>query len=296
MSVQNYETYFKELILSDEKLHKLQKVLLGIVEDIDYVCRKYLINYSLSGGSCLGAVRHQGFIPWDDDVDILIQGYDKKRFYDAILKEFPDKYEIQDYDYNKTANIVSKVILKGTKLVELFTENWPYTHGIFVDIFTFENTNGTKLGIKIRKFFLKLFKLLYCKKMYCKYPPTYIQSKFKEYPELKKYYNRRMWIANLFFFLSAEKCFKIYYKLRIHNKKTGYVSVPDTTYDYDDEIFKYDDICETIDAEFEGKSFKILKNYDLYLKQLYGDYMKIPPEKDRHRHISLEVNFGDYIK
>ena len=74
--------------VDDEMLKKIQNVLLGILDDIITVCEKYKIPYTLGGGSVLGAVRHQGFIPWDDDIDVNFSRRDYERFIPAFRKEF----------------------------------------------------------------------------------------------------------------------------------------------------------------------------------------------------------------
>ena len=289
----NIEQYFKELILTDEQIAKLHQSLLEMLVDVDYVCRKYNIRYSLSGGSCLGAVRHKGFIPWDDDVDILIFGEDKKRLFDAVLKEFSEKYGIQDFSYNGAITSVSKIVLKGTKNVEVVKENWPIDKNIFIDIFTFENT--TSKGC-IRNWKNKKIRLLFCMlfaNLYYNYKPTYVLKKCKDNKKLRKQIKFRRfcgfwvsWIKPSWFLKQIEKTCRV-------KKDDGLVCVPASPYGYNNEVFKREDFLETIDVEFEGKTLKIFKNYDMYLKKLYGDYMQIPPEEKRHRHLALELKFKE---
>lgn len=289
----NVEKFFPELILTDEQIEKLHQTLLQMLVDVDFVCRKYNITYSLSGGSCLGAVRHKGFIPWDDDVDILIFGEDKKRLFDSVLQEFPDKYGIQDFSYNGAITSVSKIVLKGTKNVELTKENWPIEKNIFIDVFTFENTTPKICFRKLKaKKIQLLFGLMFANLNYI-YKPSYMWKKSKAHKEVGKYLRLRRfvgfwvsWIKPSWFLKQIEKTCKV-------KKDDGLVCVPTSSYGYNSEVFKKEDFLETIDVEFEGKTFKIFKNYDMYLKNLYGDYMQIPPEEKRHRHLALELKFKE---
>ena len=289
----DYENCFSELILSAEDMEGLHKTLFEMLKDIHFVCEKYNIYYSLSGGTCLGAVRHKGFIPWDDDVDILIMGQEKYKFFECIKKEFGNKYEVQDFSYNNAYTVVSKIVLNNTKNVEVLKENWPINKGIFIDVFAWENVSRNKMVQKTKAFIYKFCLAMFFKKMYYKFPPKYVQSKYKEYPQLKRRYEKRKWLTRLLFFLSPRYFQKKLVSLGEKNRKTGMVCVPNSSYGYNSEIFSVDEIIETIDVEFEKFNFKILKNYDKYLKNLYGDYMIIPPENRRHRHIALELKIGD---
>ena len=88
-----YSTYFKEYILDDAMLKRLQEELFKILLDIDYVCKKHDIKYMLCGGTLIGAIRHKGFIPWDDDIDLMMIRSEAEKLVVAMREEFPEKYE-----------------------------------------------------------------------------------------------------------------------------------------------------------------------------------------------------------
>lgn len=118
----------------------IHKVLLEMMKDLDRVLQKHKIPYWLSGGSALGAVRHQGFIPWDDDMDIAMMRSDYERFLKEAVPDLPDRYVFQCYELDKKFNVCvpSKLVLKGTHIKEyntLLKSKCDHGDGLFIDIF-----------------------------------------------------------------------------------------------------------------------------------------------------------------
>lgn len=119
-------------------------VLLEMVQVIDQICRKHSIPYFLNGGSALGAVRHQGFIPWDDDLDIGMMLEDYQRFIEVLKTDLPDSYCFQCYDTHKEYNVLipgMKIRKKGTYLEEvnsLLKNRCKDSDGIFIDVFVYD--------------------------------------------------------------------------------------------------------------------------------------------------------------
>lgn len=120
----------------------VQLVLLEMLKDIDVICRKYDIPYYLTGGSCLGAVRHNGFIPWDDDADIGMLYEDYLRFIEALKQEFdPQQYYFQCFATHKEYNVcipAMKIRKRGTYLKEvnsLLKNRCKDGDGVFIDVF-----------------------------------------------------------------------------------------------------------------------------------------------------------------
>ena len=126
--------------LDDEQLLKLQRVLNKILKDIVTVCEQNDIRYTLGGGTALGAVRHHGFIPWDDDIDINMPRADYERFIPIFRQQFGDRYwihtplETKNYDL-----LLSRIRLKGTSVCTREDFGNPES-GAFVDLFIIENT------------------------------------------------------------------------------------------------------------------------------------------------------------
>lgn len=138
--------FMKEYILktnpdgSTTSVHDVQMVLLSMLKDIDKVCQKHNIPYWLTGGSALGAVRHQGFIPWDDDADIGMMRKDYERFL-KVAHELGDKYVTQSFETHKDYNVLvppMKVRRKDTYCEEynfLLKNKCKDSDGLFIDIF-----------------------------------------------------------------------------------------------------------------------------------------------------------------
>lgn len=128
-------------------VHDVQVVLLEMLKDIDELCRKNSIPYFLDGGSALGAVRHQGFIPWDDDADIAMMRSDYIRFQQVLKEQLSDKYVYQCYETDERYNVLipdMKIRKKGTYLqeVNVLLSNrcigYEGCDGLFIDVFVFD--------------------------------------------------------------------------------------------------------------------------------------------------------------
>ncbi len=139
-------------------LKALQAKLLEMLKDIDVVCRKHQITYWLSGGSALGAIRHQGFIPWDDDMDIAMMYSDYCRFLEAVKDLDSNKYIVQSFETHKEYNVTipaMKIRLKGTYCKEynyLLRNKCKDGDGIFIDVFIVDYVSeDKKIDIKWRR-------------------------------------------------------------------------------------------------------------------------------------------------
>ena len=130
---------------------KLQLIQVSIVEDIDRICRDNGLKYYIIGGTLLGAVRHKGFIPWDDDIDLVMYRDDYNKFISIIQSEYSEKYFLQNFYTDKHyTRYIAKVRLNGTHLTESYLDNSKSHDGIYVDIFPLDYTK------KNDGFYLKL--------------------------------------------------------------------------------------------------------------------------------------------
>ena len=133
------------LTLTDEQLKDLQRTLNGMLSDLDECCRRNGLTYVLGGGSCLGAVRHHGFIPWDDDVDVNMPRADLEKFLVLFEKEYGDRYWVHSPQTTKGYGLtLSRILLKGTS-VRTREDFQNEECGAFLDIFPIENTYDNKL-------------------------------------------------------------------------------------------------------------------------------------------------------
>ena len=143
----DYSSLQSGVCLSDGQLKELQTILTGMLRDIVVVCEKYQLRCFLVGGTALGAMRHGGFIPWDDDIDLAMFREDYERFIGCFEAEFAGKYYVQTPEHTAGyPSLITRVRAAGTMVrcrEDLWTDE---AHsGAWVDIFVIENTFDNKL-------------------------------------------------------------------------------------------------------------------------------------------------------
>ena len=143
----------------DELLRKVQLTELEILKTVDKICRENNIKYSLCGGTLLGAVRHKGFIPWDDDIDIAMRRDDYNRFLSLWEQSHPDGYLLQNKSNTPNfSQTFSKIRKDKTTFLQFKNEAGMYHTGIFIDIFPFDRI--TNNWIKKKLFYFRCTKYL----------------------------------------------------------------------------------------------------------------------------------------
>lgn len=277
--------------VSQEDVRKLQQTLLSMMEDIDAVCRKYSLTYFLCGGSALGAVRHGGFIPWDDDMDLVMprKDYDLLEVY--LQKEFPDSYWVQDvrtdshYDLNSM-----KIRKKGTRCLELLDPE-PEKAGIFIDIYPLEDTFDNRLLRTAHGIIGEAFLFVCSCVRLCSKRERIL--KYLEDDKSRGVVKKKLLIGRCFSFLSLTRWLRITEKVLscCHRPKSRYVSIPSGRKHYFGEMYTRQSYFPPREAAFDGHSFFIMNDPREYLEKLYGDYMSVPPESEREYHGVLELRF-----
>ncbi len=277
-----YRTY------DEETLKKLQVSMLDILRKFDGLCEKYGIKYIACGGTLLGAVRHKGFIPWDDDMDIgmLREEYDK--FLAIPKSEYEDLFELRTPESGMNYyNLVSKFYQKNTRYISELAKADGQDMGIFIEIFPFEGVsdNEKQRNRQLRK--VRRLKLIY----------TCISTRKivvldKGLVYLLKYTVKaliKIW-AKLFH-ITPEKLEKKYNDLTISDEKTELVR---TFSDQADGFMRKREWFEDlIKIEFEDYHIYIPRDYDDLLHKQYGNYMQLPPEGERENHAVALVQFAD---
>lgn len=268
--------------MKDKYLRKLQLTELEILKEIDKFCNENNIKYFLIGGTLLGAVRHKGFIPWDDDIDIGMMREDYDRFTELCKAgKFNDKYFFQCFETDKDYYLgFGKVRKNKTTFGEEDIADLKTHKGIFVDIFPYDNVpskNGFKQ--KLQAFIVKniLDAISYKKKIY----------------KLSHYYRKyAVWFFSLFpnkFLIKTQDWLS-----RIWNKKEcEYIVCLPETWSYEKSTFKKDVIFPLNKVSFEDSFFNGQNNNDAYLTQSYGDYMVIPKKSDQKTHKPLIISFTE---
>ena len=249
---------------TQQNLRSRQLKQLSILEEIDKICKRHNIEYWLDGGSLLGAIRHGGFIPWDDDIDIAMSLEDEKRFEQIAPKELPEWLFLQTPATDPgSKEPITKIRDKNSLYIEQGDDfSQPYVKGIFVDIFPFvDYPNISRKWIKIL---------------------TKEISKSNSILHHKHYYSLRSF-AEFFYFGAKYYLYSATWKIvSCFGEKTRCSDVPYLNgrgISFDKKAIKP---LGTI--KFEGKEFPAPNNPDSYLTDLYGDYMQIPPVEKREFH------------
>lgn len=265
-----------EDIISSEKQKEL---LLDMLLYIDNICRNNNIKYSLLGGTMIGAVRHKGFIPWDDDIDIVLDKDNYNKLINILKSNNNDMYDIflpnETYSYPlQFAKLINtKTILKEKSSIDEIKN-----YGLFLDIFTYNNVPDEE-DERIRH---------YNKCHY--YQNSLVRVKLNagnpSFLKKIKRLTKNIYLSIFGYKKHLKKLLELYDKYSMINTK--FVMSNNPVYGISKEIQYSDDIKEYIDIDFEGHKVMIFKNYDNILKRSYGDYMKLPPECKRINH-NLEV-------
>lgn len=263
-----------------------KKLLLEMYKDIARVCDAHNLVYMLGGGTCLGAIRHKGYIPWDDDLDLMMprDSYEKLiQFCDA--GELGDKYEIDTPRKNHDCkNPFLKVFRKGTLDVELQSENTPFPKGVFIDIFPMDSAPRNRLMQKLKGFVSDAMRRVCTSVLYAEYP----SQKYHEFMSLDKEalsrYKTRVFIGKLFGIFKHKRWVWWFDQFNSSSTDTGYTTVPTGRKGYVGEILPTSVFVPTQKAMFEGIEANVPADYDAYLTSLYKNYMAIPPVEKRERH------------
>lgn len=269
-------------------LRRLQLMQLDILKEVKKVCKKHNIKFYIMNGTCLGAVRHQGSIPWDDDIDIgmYVEDFDK---FVKLQNEFSDEYFIQTIETDSEfRTMIARIRLKGTTIIEKDFLDCDINHGVFIDIYPLFGYPENKLKAQIRSWESLLYRLLLLKTV-----PQNHGKAIKFISKFIKYLIPRR--------LKTRLIKSIHQKLRSESSDTRYVAFLygmdvtllhtikyERTWFGEPTLLKYEDVL------LPGPT-----DYDSYLKLRYKDYMKLPPiEKQSSYHsfefVDLDHSYLDY--
>ena len=280
------------IIPDEEQIKRLHAINLEIYRDIVTTCEKYGIKVSLSGGSALGAVRHKGIIPWDDDIDVMLSREDFEQFMRLFQKELGEKYYMAcpDARYSDQYDYVIRIINKETIFGDFFDKSKLFSQGITVDVLPIDYVPDNPIVYYIKGilscillFFINSNMMYYCKNDKTK--KLYTQAIF---PAI--YYYARISLGFIISFIPYQKWCYIFNYVISSKKKTKRVSIPSGRNHYFKETHSSDVFYPFAETEFEGEIAYVPHKVDEYLQALYGKhYMEIPPENKREKHICSEL-------
>lgn len=252
---------------------ELKKIQIDIILHINEFCQKHNIRYFICGGTLIGAIRHQGFIPWDDDIDIMMLREDYERFIHIYSSEDKSKYKLHSHKLNK---------------------QYPYPYVKIDDsetVFEEEIKDTFRMGVNIDLFPIDIIpesknkqRVIYRKSH------LYIQMlTLKRLPLIRR---RGIWknlllfiMHSLMFFISNRYIINSLDKIatKYRNERSSLCGVVVWGYGMR-EINKLDNYRESIYVPFESIKLPIPNGYDIYLRNLYGNYMELPPIEKRVSH------------
>ena len=261
--------------MKEISIKEIQELQLRLMRIVHKVCCEHDIKYYLISGSCLGAVRHGGFIPWDDDIDIAMMRPDYEKFISGFNAWFDtDAYFLQnewtDLDFTVP---LSRICIRGTMLEEPWAEHLRYDKSMFMDVFPLDNVpDDDTLRIKHDKA-IKFYKSLIARKVYT--------------TTSNKIYNLAKWvISKILKILPLSYLLKRRYK--IHTKYAGEntrcVSSLASKYGYKKHIMSREIYGTPRLLQFENEEFYFPEKYTEHLVRLFGEkYMELPPVEKREK-------------
>ena len=280
--------------MTNEERTRLQQHLLGMYKEIEAVCVKNNLTVMLAYGSVLGAIRHKGFIPWDDDLDLFMPRRDYELFINEYADELPGHLKVYAPNCkNGTFGRFAKVIDTKTKFIPAgVKDTGSPKQGIFVDIFPLDSIKNRPVCNKISRFIGMM--LMYIGGSVGRYKSdnTLFRRLMNHSTASKINFWMRQIIGFMFSFLSPQKWTDIVDRFCANDNQTGYVS--DLLGDYTWCPIPVNEFFPPIREEFEGCSVFLPHQPIKHLERYYGNWQHIPPEEDRWlhfiRYIRFEVN------
>lgn len=260
--------------ISEADLQQLKEIELEILDEFMRVCKLHNIHYVLSGGTCLGAIRHNGFIPWDDDIDISMSRESYEALSLACKSDLSDEFVFQDFHTEPKCGLVfGKIRKKGTVLSEDYSHHIDMSQGVWIDIFPYDAVPDDPAARLKHIKSVNLLKNLYIVKCGYKCPPNKsIQFRFAY--QVARF--ATVFIPLNYLIRKLDKLMKAF-----SSTETSSAYPYGGAYGPEVETIPAVMLSEIKEVSFEGRSCTVFEDYDKYLKSLYGDYMKLPPVEKR---------------
>jgi lipopolysaccharide cholinephosphotransferase len=280
MNKVNFDTLFPDNRREGETtIRQAHLVMLRMLKVIDYLCRKHGLRYWLCSGTLLGAVRHKGFIPWDDDLDISMLRDDYDRFVAIAAEELPDDMMLQTREtdpYYHYLPLPCKIRDKKSFTLSPGYEGDRCAKGLFVDIFPVDRFHTEPLALGFEKT-VKAYNMFISK--------SWDSIHFAHESLIR----RTLAYFHPFFHFLLLRYGKLSRKLIARNRQLGDHCLLGAGFDTIwRRYYRFDEIYPLIEVEFEDARFFAPQNPHIYLKAIYGDdYMTLPPESKRTQHATV---------
>ena len=276
--------------MSEEESKALKKVLLDMYVDIARLCEQHQLTAMLCGGSCIGAIRHKGFIPWDDDLDLLVPRRDYEQLIHLLEQgALGEQYEFSTPNAHTDAkNVFLKIYRKNTLNVDVYSDGAPFPQGIYIDVFVLDAVPRTRLGQQFKGLIANGLQFISILVLYAQYPSEPLKQFMSLDPGMKRRYRLKCFLGKIFGIIPHRKWVWWFDRFVASEREDRPLGIPTGRKYYAGEIFPREVYLPAREAEFEGIKVYIPNQYDPYLRNLYHDYMQLPPEDKRERHFIVK--------
>lgn len=292
------KSIYNELLSHEKSIHKatdierktIQRIEMEMLDDLVGVCDKHGLTLLLGGGSCLGAVRHGGFIPWDEDMDFNMPREDFEILKKIFKSELGKKYTLHapNYKKGKAKWRFGRIEKKGTLILD--SNEREQCFGVCIDIFPIEKIPQNALHRFLHGLLIEGVMFAAGQVWFTKESTPIFRTAMKQSDKLRYY--TKITIGNILGICSLSNWYDLVDKCCRFNGVTPLRGVPTGRKHYFGEIFDASVYLPKKETLFDGHKAYLPNKEDIYLGNLYGDYMQIPPEEKREHHYiyGLEID------
>lgn len=284
--------YLREL--TDDESKALKQALLAMYVDIARLCEAHNLTVMLCGGSCLGAIRHKGFIPWDDDLDLLMP----RRDYEQLIRLLEQGALGENYEFNtpnsKTdaKNVFLKIYRRNTLNVDIYSDTPAFPQGIAIDVFALDAVPRTRFGQYVKGLIANGLQFASIVVLYAQYPSVHLREFMSLDRDMLRRYRFKCMLGRILGIIPHRKWVWWFDRFVACDRDDRQWGIPTGRKYYNGEIFPREVYVPAAEAEFEGMKVHIPNQFDPYLRNLYKDYMQLPPEDKRERHFCIKLQLN----